>query len=326
MKNLMLKVLVGLSLLLSQCAFQAEEIIELPKGEPTLAVYVDLSNANGFTAYVVKKRSATEPVEWDFNLYDSIVDIKTGKTVFKRQGFSYSPGNDTLFDYVKDAKVKIYEEGKFISELKQEYRPLPLYVDLDKTVTSGKKYQVEVTAPGYPTVTGEQVAVSDINTESITFNKNSFQSDKGLLSEIIVRIKDPKDEINSYFIVANLKTINIKTNKEEFYNIPIYKTDPASSNNSIISDRTFNGQTYSWRVGADTQRFLSDTKDKEISLTVLVFPINNDLEKFVRTLEAREANLDNPFTEPTTPFYNLKGGVGIFSITGQYTLKGFKIQ
>jgi Domain of unknown function (DUF4249) len=312
---------------LSQCSFQSDEQIEIPQSNPELAVYADLSNDNGFSAYVVRKRVPNEPIEWDVNFNDSIVDIKTNKAVYTLYQSTIITGRAVLFDYVKDAKVIILEDGKFLTELKPEFYPLPHYVNYDKKLIAGKKYQIEVTASKYPKVTGEQTALSDILADNIEYRKNSYQSrDNGLLSELFIRFKDPVGESNSYLTIASLIKTNRKNGKIDFQKIPLYKTDPTSTTNNIISDRSFNGENYSWRLGANIEPYLVDTVGTDIQLEVNFFPINNDLEKYFRTLEFRDANYDNPFTEPVTPYYNVKGGLGIFSTSGKSTSKSFIIK
>ena len=309
------------------CNFQSEELIELPPKTPELAVFVELSNISGFSAYVLKKRIPNEPIEWDFNLGDSIFAIQTNQVVYIAKSSSFVSGKEQVFDIIQNAKVSIFEEGKFLTELKPEYKPMPHYVNYDYALKAGKKYQVEVAAPGYPSVTGEQLALSEIPAQSIEYKKNKFQSNgNGLLSELNVSFKDPINEINSYLISVILNKTNRKTNKREISKVPIYKTDPTSSTSNIINDRVFDGQNYNWRLGIDIERFLADTVDKDTRLDVTFFPINNDLEKFYRTLEAKENNYSNPFTEPVTPYYNVKGGLGIFSTSGKYTSKSFIIK
>lgn len=315
------------NLLMVQCSFQPEELIELPLNNPELAVYADLSNDNGFSAYVVRKRQPNEPIEWDVNFNDTIVDIKTNKKVYTMYSGEYNVGRAILFDFVKDAKVIILEEGKFLAELKPEFFPFPHYVNYDYQLKAGKKYQIEVTASKYPKVTGEQIALSEIKADNIEFKKNSYQSNNnGLLSEIIIQFKDPVGEPNSYLTLATLIKTNRKNGKIDFQKIPLYKTDPTSTTNNIISDRSFEGEKYSWRLGANVEPYLVDTIGVDIQLDVDFFPINNDLEKFFRTLEFKDANFDNPFVEPVTPFYNVKGGLGIFSTSGKYTTKNFIIK
>ena len=72
---------------------------------------------------------------------------------------------------------------------------------------------------------------------------------------------------------------------------------------------------------------------KEKGIKILAYGVvdkgyytKNDLEKYFRTLEFRDANYDNPFTEPVTPYYNVKGGLGIFSTSGKSTSKSFIIK
>jgi Domain of unknown function (DUF4249) len=310
-----------------QCAFQSDELIEVPNPKTELAVYADLSNENGFSAYVLKKRLPNEAIEWDVNFDDSIIDLKTNKTVYDMSQGPYTIGANNLFDYVKGVQVNIYEDGKFLTELKPEFKPLPHYTNYDNSLKAGKKYQIEIKAPGYPTVTGEQTAVSNVKPISIEYKKNTYQSkDNGLLSEILILFEDPQNESNSYLTFASLITKNKKNGELSFKKVPIFKTDPTSTTNNIISDKSFNGKSFTWRLGVDVERYLKDTIGKDIQLDVSFFPINNDLEKYYRTLEARENNLNNVLSEPISPYSNLNNGIGIFGITGRYETRNFVIK
>lgn len=328
MKSLIIKLLL-ISIIFSwlHCAFQSNELIEIPNPKTELAIYADLSNDNGFSAYVLKKRLPNEAIEWDVNFDDSIIDLKTNKSVFDMNQGSYSIGAHNLFDYIKDVQVNIYEEGKFLTELKPEFKPMPHYTNYNNVLKAGKKYQIEITASGYPTVTSEQTAVSNVKPENIVYKKNTYQSkDNGLLSEIVITFKDPENEQNSYLTFASLIINNKKNGEISFKKIPIFKTDPTSTTNNIISDKSFNGKLFTWRLGADVESFLKDTIGKDIQLDVSFFPINNDLEKYYRTLEARGNNRSNVLSEPVSPYSNVKGGVGIFGITGRYETNNFIIK
>jgi Domain of unknown function (DUF4249) len=327
-KSLIITIIV---FFLSQgCGFEFKETITLPDNEPELAVYADLSNENGFSVYVVKKRVPNEVISWDFNNGDSVVDLATNKVVFVAPFSGYIKSVSLLnpfYDVVKNVKVEVFEEGKFLVELKPEYKPLPHYVNYDKVLKPGKKYQLEISAPNYPKVTGEQIATSDIIPRTITFIKDGYRNvDNGLLSEIIVDIDDPIDEQNSYLLSCVVQKTDRKTGKLQFNQVPIYKIDPTSTTNNIISDISFNGKSFKWRLGANVDAVLKDTIDKDLALGITFFPINQDLEKYYRTLEAKENNYSNALSEPITPFSNLKGGVGIFSTTGKYTTKNFIIK
>jgi Domain of unknown function (DUF4249) len=322
MKKIIIVIAITLGTFLSSCSFQNEEIIEIPNPKKEMAVYIDLSNGYGYSAFVVKKRLPNEPIEWDVNLTDSIYDIQTNKKLFSmRELFNYTGiGKTNLFDFIPNTQVIVYEEGKFFVELKPEFRPVPQYFFNNFTLnklTPGKKYQIEIKSPGYPTITGEQTAISDVKPERIVFKKNTFQSaDNGLLSEVLISFNDPVNEPNSYSCFANLTTINRKNGETVYNKITLYKTDPTSSNNFTISDRSFNGRNYTWRLGADVEPFLKDTIGKDVSLDIEFYTISQDLEKYLKTLEASDRNIDSRFTEPITPYTNIKGGLGIFGISG----------
>jgi Domain of unknown function (DUF4249) len=311
------------SFFVTNCAFQSEEVIELSPQSPQLAVFAELTGNNGFSVYVVRKRFPNDITPWDTSIKqwdDSIIDIK------RNQKYLFN-NFQARYDIVKGAKVKVYEEGKFLTTLEQNFPPIPHFESDAYALKPGKKYQIEVTAPGFPTVMGEQTAISNIKAQAFEFKKNSFNSlNYGLLSEIIISFDDPVDESNSYACSAILTKTNNKTGKIESFKISLFKTDPISSTNDVINDRSFNGQKYNWRIGADVQPFLSDTIGKDVRLQVTFFPINNDLEKFYRTLEASKGNIDNPFIEPISPFYNLKGGAGIFAIVADYTFQDFQLK
>jgi hypothetical protein len=310
----------------TSCDFTQEQAVEIEGAIPQLVVYCNLDNSE-FTikqALVTKTRKIGEDIVWDFNSNDSITSLFDNKTVFKNNFYGYN------YDTAASVKVEIFENDNLISQMKGVYTKYPLFeTDKPIKIKENAKYKLKVSAPNFETVTAEQIAPTSVLPNRIGLIRDNFVSkNQGIISELQLDIKDPANQSNSYFIVASLSIQN-RSNSSDIQNfrVPIVKIDPNATYSNITSDKNFDGQNYTWRVGLNIlSQIPVDTAGRDLILNVSFSTVSSDLERFFTSLESRGAALNNAFSEPTTPFYNVKGGYGIFSITGKDTLKQFIIK
>lgn len=304
------------SLTLFACKFETKQVIPVEKSTPQLVVFAELPNeaqiANA--VYVVRTRNVGEDIDWDFNYGDSIKI--SDSTFFLNQGYN-------SFDTVKGTKVQLLEGDKV---LRNFFTVVPGsggigYVSKDNIPQYKKnvEYTLKVSAPGFDTVIGKQVVTNTVQIKKMEVKRNSYNSVKdGNLSELLIEFDDPEAEKNVYRVdVAKAKLAKI--GKEAVVErLTTYKIDPNAYNDKVVTDRFFNGKTYTWRVGIN----LNIPADKLIakdSVAVYVYLTTAppDYENYVRNKDARETASKSSFAEPISPYTNLKGGKGYFIFSGR---------
>ena len=120
---------------------------------------------------------------------------------------------------------------------------------------------------------------------------------------------------------AQTRVYDPKKNETNYYAVQLIKIDPNTSTNNVTNDRSFNGANYTWRLGISGMGGVpEDTTGKKLELWVNFQAVSPDLEKFYKSLDLIKTNNNDSFTEPTTPFYNVKGGAGIFAIGARDTM------
>ena len=306
------------SMIVSSCTFKADESIVVPNQRPRLVVFCNArpDGSPSVQAIVVRTRNIGEKIFWDFQNRDSIIEKSTLKTVF-RNNFS-----GVFFDTVRNVTCTFYKNDNLLSTLIAPYTKFPLYESLNNIdIKKNETYRIKVGALGFDDVTGEQLVPSDVLPTKVTFTPNNISSKEfGKLSELTVTFQDPSGEKNAYILDANFVIYDPKKMSSKSYPARFIKIDPNVSSLNVTNDLFFNGNNFTWRVGIDLNNsILEDTTGKNVQLWTNFSAVSPDLEKFYKSLDIIAAASDNSFSEPSTPFYNVKGGLGIFSISAKDT-------
>ena len=177
-------------------------------------------------------------------------------------------------------------------------------------VTPGKQYEIRVTHPDFPSISAVQIAPFPPNIDTITVkldttNTGGFFDGTATFS---ITINDPQTERNFYEIYI----------KGDTYEFRLSSDDPnarqgLNDNRMVVSDDFFNGKHYILRV--------SNSAVFEDSWTVVVRSVTEDFYKFSSTARLNSETQYNPFANPVQVHSNVTGGLGIFSIAGETTVK-----
>jgi len=200
------------------------------------------------------------------------------------------------------------------------------HLDIDATVAwqAGEEYNLEISAPGYETITANTnfptiVPIENIDTSWYNgkFDIFSDADDVGFYLKVDITISDPPNEKNYYTLVAKaqgdygndklpVSGNDIKLGQYEYVGKKIYFTD-----------NLFDGETVtlSFLVDAALLAFYEDpyypqNGDRALSLR-LRMP-NKDWYDYQYTRN-RQANVSGPFSEPIIMHDNIDGGNGIFA-------------
>ncbi len=144
-----------------------------------------------------------------FNTVDSVFQVQVSSSL-------PIPGPDTLsFRFLPDAKVLLKADGMELEQLSLNNIKNPDYFNsvmpcfLSKTVIEpGKNYSIEVSYPGYPTVSAEMITplpveVIQFDTVSILSGNDMFGYNKRM--KVIIRFSDKLGVKNYYRINATSK-------------------------------------------------------------------------------------------------------------------------
>ncbi len=301
------------------CKFSFDEQVVVPAQKSVLAIETQFALDEEPFLIVTRTRSIGEPIKWDFN-YKAILD-KTPDTII----YNYS----AYFDTVKNVSVQLYEADSLIRTFDQS-SPYTKVGYAAKTVNYKKnvEYTLKIFAPGFDTVIGKQKPPSQVDLKKAAFTFNSASGSNGSqVSELAIEFEDILNEDNYYAIDVYYEYLNFRQYKIS-YPLKIIKIDNASAGASYISDKTFDGQKHTWRVGLQLdEQYQSSYQRDSAELKIYFRSVSKDYTLYKRNAEINAAVEQSDFTEPASTYTNLAGGIGVFTIFGRlraYTIKLYK--
>lgn len=205
------------------------------------------------------------------------------------------------------------------------------HLDIDATVAwqSGQDYNIQISAPGYETITANTnfptlVPIENIDTSWYNgkFDIFSDVDDTGYYFKVDITISDPPNEKNYYTLVAKsqgdygndklpISGNDIKLGQYEYVGKKIY-----------FNDNLFDGETVtlSFLVDAALLAYYEDPYypiGDERALSIRLRMPNKDWFDYQYTRN-RQANVSGPFSEPIIVHNNIEGGYGIFAAEESY--------
>jgi hypothetical protein len=301
------------------CKFSFDEQVVVPVQKPVLAIEAQFSLDEEPFVLVTRTRGIGEPIKWDFNFKD-IIDKTPDTTIYNFKDY---------FDTVKNVTVQLYETDSLIRTFEQ-YSPYTKVGYVGKTVNYKKnvEYTLKIFAPGFDTVIGKQKPPSQVDLKKAVFTFNSANDKNGSqLSELAIDFEDIPNEDNYYAVDVYYEYLNYRQYKN-LYPLKIIKIDNASASASYINDKTFDGQKHTWRVGLQLdEQYQSGYQRDSAELKIYFRSVSKDYTLYKRNAEINAAVEQSDFTEPTSTYTNLKGGIGVFTIFGRssaYIIKLYK--
>ena len=228
------------------------------------------------------------------------------------------------FQNIADATVEIFESGKIITELK--HTDNGIYSANNSKPQSGKTYELRVTAPGFADVTSsdvvpQRIEISDVKVDTVI---NSDNMNELMLSIVFT---DPPEKGNKYHIALWTKNSYYSKNGME----AIY----FSSNDLLVAENDFgeNGEFFGNEVVFDDVLLAGKQYELKLfvpgfdywddfytmdELVVVLSSVSNAYFKYHTSFEKHEYSGDNPFSEPSIVYNNIKNGFGIFAGYNSY--------
>jgi Domain of unknown function (DUF4249) len=303
---------IAILLLILGCGVQAEKEISVPQEAPTLALFANIERGSKkVEAYLTRTRSVGERIVWDFNLgnvfsYDSLT-----QTAVVSNSSAY------VYDTVRNVQMGLYRNGQLLKSLirQTKYKPGFYSATLDTPINDEALYQIKASASGFPSIEAEQTMPSEVIPDTIFFKKGSASKP----SEIVIDIPDIRGINNYYAVDIYVIDTNVMPNISQEKVTAV--SDPGAINPRFLSDKTFDGQKYRWRVGVD---FGKGDIPKSVILLLVVFKcVTKDYDAFEKSysLVRKQASGDSPFAEPFSLYSNVKNGNGIFIMSSKIIFK-----
>jgi Domain of unknown function (DUF4249) len=317
-KNIVRYIALALLFHLVACSFFGTEIIEIPPQKPQIAIFAEIFNDKELNQSIIlsRTRNLNEKIFWNVN---------KGDTIYFPQSSGYFI-NYIEFDSVLGARIKLTSNNLDVANFKQND---PFYKSFYESniaaLQEGSKCTLQVSAPNFDTIFGEQFVPKSAKLMNAKFTRNSFKSFKtGTLSELSLEFENHPNSVNYYAIDIYIK----KTNRNDYYYFKpkLIKIDPNADTPEFLNSKNFNSKRYIWRIGIDLDGdFINNPNgdpNKPIPIDIVNIGIrfrstNKDFNEYSKYRETVNNATDNLFGEPITPFSNIKNGVGIFIVSGK---------
>ncbi len=220
--------------------------------------------------------------------------------------------------YLKNADLKLYDEaGSLVST--PQFTKNGFYVDPDFKFSEGKSYKIVVEKTGYKTV-----EATDIIPKAISINKVDSQivmSQDGYEElQFAIDFNDPEGE--NYYMVEVSANYVYRWDTFEYsgYEQAYLNTiDPNVSGSGgvngttygqqlILSDRNFDGKTYTFRF--NTSMYILDEYYENVEIKF--YSISKAVYNYFTSLQRYQNVQGDPFATPVQVYSNVENGFGIF--------------
>lgn len=226
------------------------------------------------------------------------------------------------YDFPEDATVRLFRDGEllggdfFFSPDKLKY-----FLGLDEPLGAAPAlYRMEVSAPGYEAISGEQRMPVPVLIQSLRFERDGAIDDEGRRADgIEVQFTDPAGEENYYALEFYIEVSSEQPGGDTvLFSSRIYAgtldqiVQFGNEYEQIFTDKSFNGSSYTVSLYAN-QGAVPDFPDTR--LIARLYSLSRDAFLYDLSLRQYYDALDNPFAEPVTVHGNITGGYGIFALS-----------
>ncbi len=192
----------------------------------------------------------------------------------------------------------------------------------------GQNYRIEVSAPGFNSVSSENNLPSPITISNVDTSTTYINSEQRF--EMSVTINDPSGISNYYLISVHAGGWF----EEEFWNgnswsidtvfydftVPILVDDPTFENygsnrwenKGIFTDITFDGQTKTIDIAIDSESVEAKPTDLDF-FEVRIYNITQAAYLYNKSYDLYMNASGNPFAQPVQVYSNIDGGFGLFA-------------
>jgi hypothetical protein len=235
--------------------------------------------------------------------------------------------HDTAGNFVTRAAVKLYTTGE--NEISLYLDPQHPYYR-SSSLTNGNLYTLEVSAPGYETITAtttipEPVQIIDVKSDLIPQSNPHSQRTR----IFHVRFKDPAGESNYYAlaVTASLRKLGNVPGRVPFP-LSIFSIDPGFSDeyykevyrkpnvgaysdmNIVFNDRLFDGDEHTFSVWTPDGGIGQGNKAE---YHIFLKSISEEYYNYRITYNLQKEAKKNPLAQPIQVYNNISSGLGILA-------------
>lgn len=290
---LILAIITGLA---SSCEREAN--VKIPAHISKLVIQGQQAQNRFFNVRVGRSLSVTEPINNNNQNARQQFDVLNAVVLLRQ--------NNVVVDTLKYNTTDRRYEGR-------THRALP-----------GNRYIIEASAAGFEKAEGNSTFPPLVQPLSVTLRRKARVSQSGSeLDEITIRFNDDAAKINYYLFrirrapgdFAFCVTTNDKDVERLVYSDPFYVDECLDGNRLLVSDRNFNGTTKTivFYVSNYDMNEMTNQQGRKIKPTLELLHINEDYYRYIKSVNAYDNALDNPFAEPVNVITNIKNGYGFFT-------------
>lgn len=290
-------ILIFITGLASSC--EREATVKIPAHTSKLVIQGQQAQNRFFNVRVGRSLSVTEPITNNNN-----------------------PNAQQQFD-VPDAVVLLRQDNVVVDTLKYNTTDRR-YEGRTQRALLGNRYIIEASAAGFEKAEGNSTFPPLVQPVSVTLRRKARVNQSGTeLDEITIRFNDDAVKINYYLFrirraeggFANCVTTNDKDVERLVYSDPFYVEECLDGNRLLVNDRNFNGTTKTivFYVSGYNMNEFTNQQGRKIKPTLELLHINEDYYRYIKSVNAYDNALDNPFAEPVNVITNIRNGYGFFT-------------
>lgn len=275
------------------------------------------------------------PVELDLDLPDPrlviVSNFTLGEKVKVRVSTSQNILDESPAEYLADATVGLYQDGKLIEELVLVIEPAeripPYYITPTFEPEPAITYTIKVEAEGFEPVVAHSfipapVTISDFSISEVVVGPGHTNFSKSYSYEVFLSFEDPGDEVNYYHLNFYQEVItyeNTEAGDTVFLSKQLEPVDFENINGSDFVESVFGGGILlEDNPFSDGLSFsFSITINPEFQLLGKVFAelrtVSKEYYFFHRSISESQSQADGPFTSPVVIFNNVENGHGVFA-------------
>lgn len=293
-------------LLFASCNYVYDKPIDIPVStENKLVLQADFlsDSPNGNIVFVTKTNAVGQYVQFD-------------------SAKSNAPFTSFNADSVPGARVFLFKDDVLVSEIYHQIKDangifttqgLPPFVQ-------NAFYKIRVTAPGYTSIEAVQTVPNYVPLKNSKFNFGGITTNGGVpLSEIQLNFDDPANEENYYAIVGT--TCDPFCNQK--FDASFEQIDATATSSKLLSDKFFNGNNYTWRIGTLEGEVLGTPR---VSLSLTFSTVNKAFVDYQKSTANVVKAAGSPYVEPFTPLTNVTNGYGFFNLRGKTSRVSFELK
>lgn len=279
-------------ILFSSCEdfFSTTLKVDPPPHEDQLVTSAFFTNADTNLQVLVNRSTAIlENIDQNTrNIDGATVRLFSGEELLTTIPFNSNP-NQTIFNHIERGTSVIFE--------------------------SGQEYTLKVDHPDYEEASATVVVPNEVIPFRFDLEEDAGIDEYGDRSDrVTVEFNDPSEEENFYemalFTIRDFGNGDVSFENHYISTLDLNLND-SFNGASVISDETFNGQTY--KLQLDINRYENNVGEFQ---TFLIWrSVTKDYYQYSQSVRLqREAEDFGPFSEPVSIRSNFENGLGLFSI------------